>query len=144
MVRTKLLLSLGIVMGLADNVFAQLPHAYYSDVVLSTKGTPVPGASVLVYETGTKVKGKLFKGESAGTTKFASFLDFTSATHDVSSTGWNLSGQQAFADASQRAAWIDTDDLNGEKNTLHLTKPEGYETLGQRYVKAAVELVKAK
>ena len=98
MVRTKLLLSLGIVMGLADNVFAQLPHAYYSDVVLSTKGTPVPGASVLVYETGTKVKGKLFKGESAGTTKFASFLDFTSATHDVSSTGWNLSGQQAFDD----------------------------------------------
>ncbi len=52
--------------------------------------------------------------------------------------------QQAFADASQRAAWIDTDDLNGEKNALHLTKPEGYETLGQRYVKAAVELVKAK
>ena len=52
--------------------------------------------------------------------------------------------QQAFADASQRAVWIDTDDLNGEKNALHLTKPEGYETLGKRYVKAAVELVKAK
>ena len=66
-------------MGMADNVFAQPPHAYYSDVVLSTKGTPVPGASVLVYEAGTKVKGKLFKGESAGTTKFASFLDLTLA-----------------------------------------------------------------
>ena len=52
--------------------------------------------------------------------------------------------QQAFADASQRAVWIDTDDLNGEKNALHLIKPEGYETLGNRYVKAAVELVKAK
>jgi len=52
--------------------------------------------------------------------------------------------QQTFADASQRAVWIDTDDLNGEKNALHLTKPEGYETLGKRYVKAAVELVKAK
>ena len=52
--------------------------------------------------------------------------------------------QQAFADASQRAVWIDTDDLNGEKNALHLIKPEGYETLGKRYVKAAVELVKAK
>ena len=52
--------------------------------------------------------------------------------------------QQAFADASQRAVWIDTDDLNGEKNALHLTKPEGYETLGKRYVEAAVELVKAK
>ena len=52
--------------------------------------------------------------------------------------------QQAFADASQRAVWIDTDDLNGEKNALHLIKPEGYETLGKRYVKAAVELVKTK
>ena len=52
--------------------------------------------------------------------------------------------QQAFADASQRAVWIDTDDLNGEKNALHLIKPEGYENLGKRYVKAAVELVKAK
>ena len=98
MVRTKLLLLLGMVVGLAANVFAQPPHAYYSDVVLSAKGTPVPGASVLVYAAGTKVKGKLFKGESAGTTKFASFLDLTSAAQDVSSTGWNLSGQQAFDD----------------------------------------------
>ena len=98
MVRTKLLLLLAMMVGLSANVFGQPPHAYYSDVVLSTKGTPVPGASVLVYESGTKIKGKLFKGESAGTTKFASFLDLTSATHDVSSTGWNLSGQQAFDD----------------------------------------------
>ncbi len=52
--------------------------------------------------------------------------------------------QQAFADASKRAVWIDTDDLNGEKNALHLIKPEGYETLGKRYVEASVELVKAK
>ena len=52
--------------------------------------------------------------------------------------------QQAFAAASQRAVWIDTDDLNGEKHALHLTKPEGYETLGKRYVEAAVQLVKAK
>ena len=52
--------------------------------------------------------------------------------------------QQAFADASQRAVWIDTDDLNGEKNALHLIKPEGYRKLGERYVKAAVQLVKAK
>jgi len=104
MVRTKRLLLLGMMVGLAANVFGQPPHAYYSDVVLSTKGTPVPGASVLVYETGTKVKGKLFKGESAGTTKFASFLDLTSATQDVSSTGWNLSGQQAFDD-KPRTRW---------------------------------------
>ena len=52
--------------------------------------------------------------------------------------------QQAFADASQRAVWIDTDDLNGDKNALHLIKPEGYETLGKRYIEAAVQLVKAK
>jgi hypothetical protein len=52
--------------------------------------------------------------------------------------------QQAFADDSQRAVWIDTDDLNGEKNALHLIKPEGCQTLGKRYVEAAVELVKAK
>jgi len=50
--------------------------------------------------------------------------------------------QQAFADSSERATWIDTDDLNGEKNALHLIKPEGYETLGKRYVDAAVKLVK--
>ena len=104
MVRTKLLLLLAMMVGLSANVFGQPPHAYYSDVVLSTKGTPVPGASVLVYEAGTKIKGKLFKGESAGTTKFASFLDLTSATHDVSSTGWNLSGQQAFDD-KPRTRW---------------------------------------
>ena len=104
MVRTKLLLLLAMMVGLSANVFGQPPHAYYSDVVLSTKGTPVPGASVLVYESGTKIKGKLFKGESAGTTKFASFLDLTSATHDVSSTGWNLSGQQAFDD-KPRTRW---------------------------------------
>ena len=50
--------------------------------------------------------------------------------------------QQAFADASQQAVWIDTDDLNGEKNALHLIKPEGYSKLGERYVEAARKLVK--
>ena len=49
--------------------------------------------------------------------------------------------QQAFADASQRALWIDTDDLNGEKNALHLIKPDGYSTLGERYVDAAEKLI---
>ena len=49
--------------------------------------------------------------------------------------------QQAFADSSERAVLIDTDDLNGEKNDLHLIKPEGYETLGKRYVDAAIKLV---
>ena len=50
--------------------------------------------------------------------------------------------QQAFADASLRAVWIDTDDLNGEKNALHLIKPDGYSTLGKRYVEAAKKLIK--
>ena len=49
-----------------------------------------------------------------------------------------------FADASERAIWIDTDDLNGEKQELHYIKPEGYEKLGERYVEAAVMLVQAK
>ena len=49
--------------------------------------------------------------------------------------------QQSFADASQRALWIDTDDLNGEKNALHLIKPDGYSMLGERYVDAALKLL---
>ena len=52
--------------------------------------------------------------------------------------------QESFADASERAIWIDTDDLNGEKQELHYIKPEGYEKLGERYVEAAVMLVQAK
>ena len=52
--------------------------------------------------------------------------------------------QQTFADASPRALWIDTDDLNGEKQELHLTKPEGYSKLGERYVEAVTKLVKNK
>ena len=52
--------------------------------------------------------------------------------------------QESFADASERAVWIDTDDLNGEKQELHYIKPEGYEKLGERYVEAAVMLVQAK
>jgi hypothetical protein len=52
--------------------------------------------------------------------------------------------QEAFANASDRAVWINTDDLNGKKNSVHYTKPEGYEKLGERYVEAAVKLVKAK
>ncbi|MEO0413326.1 MAG: sialate O-acetylesterase [Verrucomicrobiota bacterium] len=51
--------------------------------------------------------------------------------------------QETFADASDSAVWIDTDDLNGEKNQLHLIKPDGYAKLGERYVEAAVKLVKA-
>ena len=52
--------------------------------------------------------------------------------------------QQSFADASQRAVWIDTDDLNGDKNELHLIKPDGYSMLGERYVDAALKLLDGK
>ena len=52
--------------------------------------------------------------------------------------------QQAFADASQRAVWIDTDDLNGDKNALHLIKPDGYSMLGERYVDATLKLLDGK
>ena len=52
--------------------------------------------------------------------------------------------QQSFADASKRAVWIDTDDLNGEKNALHLIKPDGYSMLGERYVDAALKLLDGK
>ena len=49
--------------------------------------------------------------------------------------------QETFADASPRALWIDTDDLNGEKQELHLIEPEGYSRLGERYVEAAKKLI---
>ena len=52
--------------------------------------------------------------------------------------------QVAFADASEKAVWIDTDDLNGEKNALHYIKPDGYSKLGERYVAAAVKLLMVK
>lgn len=52
--------------------------------------------------------------------------------------------QESFANASDRAIWVNTDDLNGENNQLHYVKPEGYEKLGERYVEAAIKLVKAK
>ena len=47
---------------------AATPHAFYSDVVLSAEGRAVPGASVRVYQAGTKNKAKLFR---KGTTKSA-------------------------------------------------------------------------
>ena len=50
--------------------------------------------------------------------------------------------QVAFANASERAIWIDTDDLNGENNQLHYIKPDGYSKLGERYVEAAVKFLK--
>jgi len=104
MARTKLLLVLGMLMSLAADVLALPPHAYYSDIVLSADGKSVPGATVHVYKAGTKVKARLFKGESAGTTKCAFLLNLTSAATDVSSTGWNLRARHAF-DGNKGSRW---------------------------------------
>ncbi len=45
------------------------------------------------------------------------------------------------AEKSPRGAWVDTDDLNGPKDSLHYNK-EGYAELGKRFAEKAVELVK--
>jgi hypothetical protein len=49
--------------------------------------------------------------------------------------------QMSLADESPRAVWVDTDDLNGEKHSLHYVRPDGYRKLGQRYVEAARKLI---
>lgn len=104
MPRTKLLLMLGMWIGLAADVQALPPHAHYSDVVLSADNKPVPRATVLVCKAGTKVKAQLFQGESAGTTKSAFLLNLASATADASSTGWNLKDHFAF-DRNKGSRW---------------------------------------
>ncbi|HBU60533.1 MAG TPA: acetyl xylan esterase [Verrucomicrobiales bacterium] len=50
--------------------------------------------------------------------------------------------QMELADENPRVCWVDTDDLNGEKNSLHYVRPEGYRKLGERYVEAARKLIK--
>jgi hypothetical protein len=47
----------------------------------------------------------------------------------------------AFAESDPRAAWVDTDDLNGDKNALHYTR-DGYAELGRRFAARAIELQK--
>ncbi|MCH2612868.1 MAG: sialate O-acetylesterase [Pirellulales bacterium] len=49
--------------------------------------------------------------------------------------------QMLLADENPRAVWIDTDDLNCEQDELHYVKPDGYRTLGERYVEAAGKLI---
>lgn len=49
--------------------------------------------------------------------------------------------QVAVADADPRAAWVDTDDLNGPEDDLHYT-PEGYRELGERFAATALELLR--
>lgn len=40
-----------------------------------------------------------------------------------------------------KAAWVDTDDLNGKRDDLHYTA-EGYRILGERFAARAVELIR--
>lgn len=48
--------------------------------------------------------------------------------------------EMAVVKADPKAAWIDTDDLNGKRDDLHYTK-DGYVTLGERFADKAVELI---
>jgi hypothetical protein len=49
--------------------------------------------------------------------------------------------QVKVAEADPRAAWIDTDDLNGPANGLHYTR-EGYKALGERFASSALDLIR--
>ncbi len=49
--------------------------------------------------------------------------------------------QVDLSEANALWEWVDTDDLNGRKNDLHYTK-KGYKTLGERFAKKAVALIK--
>lgn len=57
---------------------------------------------------------------------------------------WNIirEAQVEWAENSPRAAWIDTDDLNGPTNALHYGK-DGYQKLGRQFAAKAIELIKA-
>ncbi|MEI8375871.1 MAG: sialate O-acetylesterase [Planctomycetota bacterium] len=48
--------------------------------------------------------------------------------------------QEKVATQDPRGAWVDTDDLNGEKNDLHCTK-DGFVELGRRFAAKSVELL---
>jgi hypothetical protein len=49
--------------------------------------------------------------------------------------------QVAFAKADPYGAWVDTDDLNGPKNSATCTH-DGYVKLGQRFAEAAIALIR--
>jgi hypothetical protein len=62
---------------------------------------------------------------------------------DFSDTAnWNgiRAAQVKVAEADPWGGWVDTDDLNGEKNDLHYDR-QGYDELGQRFAAKAVELL---
>lgn len=47
--------------------------------------------------------------------------------------------QVSYADTHANTVWVDTDDLNGDKDDLHYDKP-GYRDLGLRFARAALKL----
>lgn len=49
--------------------------------------------------------------------------------------------QVEVAEATPRGAWVDTDDLNGDKNDLHYTE-DGYKKLGERFAEKSIGLIK--
>ena len=48
--------------------------------------------------------------------------------------------QQKLGESGPHAAWVNTDDLNGEKNDLHYSK-EGYQLLARRFASKAIEII---
>ena len=50
--------------------------------------------------------------------------------------------QVELANSSDRGAWIDTDEMNGEKDGLHYDKP-GYQMLGTTFAKQTIKFIKA-
>jgi hypothetical protein len=61
---------------------------------------------------------------------------------DRKSASWKAvrEAQVAFAEKEPLSAWVDTDDLNGDRDALHYTK-EGYAELGKRFAAKTVELL---
>lgn len=49
--------------------------------------------------------------------------------------------QMRVAEADSRGAWVDTDDLNGDRDHLHYTD-EGYRVFGERLAQAAIRQLK--
>lgn len=47
---------------------------------------------------------------------------------------------QVATTGQSHGAWVDTDDLNGDKNDLHYTS-DGYDKLGERFASSAIKLI---
>jgi len=65
--------------------------------------------------------------------------------HKNGTSGWDAvrAAQEEVAKEDRHAAWVDTDDLNGEQNALHYNRA-GYIELGRRFAGKSVELLTMK